>query len=154
MAVEKTLVLLKPDAVARRLCGEVLGRFERKGLKVLGLKMLQVTPELSKQHYAEHVQKPFYPQLEEFITSGPIVAVALQGPEAITVVRSLMGATNSRASAPGTIRGDLGISRQMNLVHGSDGPEAASRELALYFQPGELFESADCLAGLLFAADE
>lgn len=154
MAVERTLVLLKPDAVARRLSGEILRRFETRGLKIVGLKLLQVTPELSRQHYAEHVSKPFYPQLEEFITSAPIIAIALEGPEAITVVRSMMGPTNGRQAAPGTIRGDFGLSRQMNLVHGSDGPEAATRELAIYFQPNELFSAASPLDSLTLADDE
>src|SRR6185436_11388647 len=116
MPVERTFVLLKPDAVARRLTGEILGRFERKGLKTVALKLLKVTPELSKRHYAEHVSKPFYPMLEEFITSGPVVALVLEGPGAIGVVRAMLGPTNGRDAAPGTIRGDLGLSRQMNLV--------------------------------------
>jgi nucleoside-diphosphate kinase len=154
MPAERTLVLLKPDAVARRLCGEILARFERKGLKIAGMKMLQVTPELSKQHYAEHVQKPFYPLLESFITSGPVVALALEGPEAVTVVRGMMGSTNGRQSAPGTIRGDLGLSRQMNLVHGSDSPEAAAKELAIYFRPDELLTYDSPLDDQTSAADE
>lgn len=154
MPAERTLVLLKPDAVARRLCGEILARFERKGLKIAGMKMLQVTPELSKQHYAEHVQKPFYPLLESFITSGPVVALALEGPEAVTVVRGMMGSTNGRQSAPGTIRGDLGLSRQMNLVHGSDSPEAAAKELAIYFRPDELLAYDSPLDDQTSAADE
>lgn len=154
MPAERTLVLLKPDAVARRLCGEILARFERKGLKIAGMKMLQVTPELSKQHYAEHVSKPFYPLLESFITSGPVVALALEGPEAVTVVRGMMGSTNGRQSAPGTIRGDLGLSRQMNLVHGSDSAEAAAKELAIYFRPDELLTYASPLEDLTSAADE
>ncbi|HTN04382.1 MAG TPA: nucleoside-diphosphate kinase [Planctomycetaceae bacterium] len=154
MPAERTLVLLKPDAVARRLCGEILARFERRGLKIAGMKMLQVTPELSKQHYAEHVSKPFYPLLESFITSGPVVALALEGPEAVTVVRGMMGSTNGRQSAPGTIRGDLGLSRQMNLVHGSDSAEAAAKELAIYFGPGELLTYASPLEDLTSAADE
>ncbi len=154
MAVERTLVLFKPDAVARRLSGELLRRFETRGLKIVGLKLLKVTPELSQRHYAEHVSKPFYPQLETFITSGPIVAVALEGPEAITVVRTMMGPTNGRQAAPGTIRGDFGLSRQMNLVHGSDGPEAAARELAIYFQPEELISDASPLDALTMADDE
>jgi nucleoside-diphosphate kinase len=154
MPLERTLVLFKPDAVARRLCGELLGRFERRGLKLVGMKLLQATPAIAKQHYAEHVAKPFYPQLESFITSGPIVALALEGPEAISVVRAMMGTTNGRQSPPGTIRGDLGLSRQMNLVHGSDGPEAAARELAIYFQPGELLSYELPLDPLTLAADE
>lgn len=154
MALERTLVLLKPDAVARRLCGEIIGRFETRGLKLIGMKLMQVTPALSRQHYAEHVSKPFYPQLEEFITSGPIVALALEGPEAISVVRAMMGPTNGRAAAPGTIRGDFGLSRQMNLVHGSDGPEAATKELAIYFQPSELISACTPLDPLTLADDE
>ncbi len=154
MPLERTLVLLKPDAVARRLVGDILARFDRKGLKFVGLKLIQVTPELSRAHYAEHVNKPFYPQLESFITSGAVVAVALEGPDAITVVRGMMGPTNGRSAAPGTIRGDFGVSRQMNLVHGSDGPEAATRELELYFQPHELVNGKSPLTDWLYAADE
>src|SRR5690606_26136229 len=128
MALERSLVLIKPDAVQRQLIGRLLGRLEEKGLKIVGLKLIRITPELSKQHYAEHVHKPFYPSLEEFITSGPVVAACFEGPEAIGVVRTLMGPTNGRQAPPGTIRGDYGLSRQMNLIHGSDGPEAARRE--------------------------
>jgi nucleoside-diphosphate kinase len=154
MALERTFVLLKPDAVARRLCGEILARFEAKGLKLAGMKMLQVTPELSKQHYAEHVQKKFYPQLEEFITSGPVVALVLEGPSAISVVRTMLGSTNGRESALGTIRGDFGMSRQMNLVHGSDGPDAATREIGIYFKPEELLSYPTSLDPWTFAGDE
>ncbi|MFM7927129.1 MAG: nucleoside-diphosphate kinase, partial [Pirellula sp.] len=110
----------------RRLIGEIIGRFERKGLNVVGMKMLRVTPELSRQHYAEHVSKPFYPNLEDFITSAPIVAMAIEGLEAIRVVREMLGATNGLKAAPGTIRGDYSSSRQMNLVHASDSPESAA----------------------------
>ena len=154
MPVERSLILFKPDAVQRKLCGELLSRIERKGLKVIGLKLLRVTPELSKQHYAEHVTKKFYPFLEEFITSGPVVAVAVEGLEAVKVMRAMMGSTNGRDSAPGTIRGDYGSSRQMNLIHGSDSPEAAQRELAIYFQPGELIEWATVLEDQITAGDE
>ena len=154
MPAERTLILFKPDAVERRLCGELLSRIENKGLKIVGLKMLKVTPELSKQHYAEHVSKSFYPLLESFITSGPVVAVAIEGPEAISVMRTMMGKTNGRESAPGTIRGDFGVSRQMNLIHGSDGPDAAKRELAIYFKPEELIEYQPILAPMFAAADE
>ncbi len=153
MALERTLVLIKPDAMQRRLAGRILTRFEDRGLHVVGLRLLQVTPELSKEHYAEHVEKPFYPLLEEFITSGPVVAIALEGPEAISVVRGMMGSTNGRESAPGTIRGDFGLSRQMNLVHGSDGPDAATRELAIYFPDG-LVEWSAPLGGTVCADDE
>lgn len=154
MGVERTLILFKPDAVQRRLCGKLLSRIEDRGLRIVGLKMLQVTPELSKKHYAEHVSKPFYPHLESFITSGPIVALAVEGPEAIRVMRETMGKTNSRDAATGTIRGDYSVSRQMNLIHGSDGPEAATRELALYFQPGELISWTSPLDDLMLAPDE
>ncbi len=154
MPVERSLILFKPDAVQRKLCGELLSRIERKGLKLIGLKMLQVTPELSKQHYAEHVTKKFYPLLEAFITSGPVVAVAVEGIEAVKVMRAMMGSTNGRDSAPGTIRGDFSSSRQMNLIHGSDSPEAAQRELAIYFQPGELLNWAAVLEDQMTASDE
>lgn len=154
MALERTLILIKPDAVQRRLAGTILSRFENKGLKIVGLKLLQVTKELSAEHYAEHVEKPFYPLLEEFITSGPVIAIAAEGPEAISVVRAMMGSTNGRESAPGTIRGDFGVSRQMNLVHGSDGPEAAAREIPIYFKPEELLDYESSLSGWVCADDE
>lgn len=154
MALERTLILIKPDAVQRRLAGTILSRFENKGLKIVGLKLLQVTKELSAEHYAEHVEKPFYPLLEEFITSGPVIAIAAEGPEAISVVRAMMGSTNGRESAPGTIRGDFGVSRQMNLVHGSDGPEAAAREIPIYFKPEELLDYESSLSSWVCADDE
>src|SRR6056297_3329586 len=122
MPQERSLILFKPDAVQRRLTGCLLSRIEQKGYKIVGLKMLQVTPELARQHYAEHVEKPFYPNLEAFITSSPVIALVVEGPEVITVMRTMMGSTNGREAAPGTIRGDFGSSRQMNLIHGSDGP--------------------------------
>ena len=154
MSLERTFVLLKPDAVARKLTGEILGRFERKGLKTIALKLLKVTPELSKRHYAEHVSKSFYPMLEEFITSGPVIALVLEGPGAIGVVRTMLGPTNGRDAAPGTIRGDLGLSRQMNMVHGSDGPEAAAREIPIYFQPEEIVSHSASLDPWSYAGDE
>lgn len=154
MAAERTLILFKPDAVQRRLCGELLSRIENKGLRIVGLKMLQVTAELSKKHYAEHIHKPFYPLLESFITCGPVVALAVEGPEAVSVMRTMMGPTNGRQAAPGTIRGDFGVSRQMNLIHGSDSVEAAQRELAIYFKPEELIEYQPTLAPWVCAADE
>ena len=154
MATERSLILFKPDAVQRRLCGRLLSRIEDKGLNIVGLKLIQITPELAKQHYAEHVEKPFYPQLEQFITAGPVVALVVEGPEAISVMRTLMGPTNGREAAPGTIRGDFGQSRQMNLMHGSDGPEAAAREIAIYFNDDELISHEPTLAGWLAADDE
>jgi nucleoside-diphosphate kinase len=140
--MERTLILLKPDAVQRRLCGELIGRLERKGLALVGMKLLHITPELSKKHYAEHVTKSFYAGLEAFVTSGPAVAIVVEGPQAVKMVRTMMGATNGRKAAPGTIRGDFGLSQQMNLIHGSDSPASAAREIALYFAPGELTNPA------------
>jgi nucleoside-diphosphate kinase len=154
MGLERTLILIKPDAVQRRLIGRVITRIEDKGLSIIGLKLLHVTPEISRLHYAEHVSKPFYPELESFITSGPLVALAVEGPEAITVMRTLMGKTNAREAAPGTIRGDLGASRQMNLIHGSDGPESAQRELAIYFRSDELVSAPTLLTSVLWAKEE
>ena len=152
--MQKTLVLLKPDCVERRLIGEIIGRFEAKGLNIIAMKMLRVSPALSKQHYAEHVAKPFYPNLEAFITSSPVVALALEGLEAIRVVRDMLGATSGLKAAPGTIRGDFSSSRQMNLVHASDSEESATRELALYFQPSELCAYTPTLVGSFRASDE
>lgn len=152
--MERSLILFKPDAVQRRLCGALLSRLETKGLKIVGLKMLQVTKELSAKHYAEHVTKPFYPLLEQFITSGPVVAVVVEGPGAVAVVRTMMGPTNGQQAAPGTIRGDYGVSRQMNLMHGSDSVEAAQREIAVYFSPNELVSYESTLKEWVCAADE
>jgi len=152
--MERTLILLKPDAVERSLCGRIMARIEDRGFKFAGVKMLRVTPELSRQHYAEHVSKPFYPLLESFITSGPIIALCVEGPEAVRVMRDMMGKTNGRDSAPGTIRGDFGLSRQMNLVHGSDSPESAAREISIYFRPEELISHESAMAPWLYASDE
>lgn len=154
MATERSLILVKPDGVQRRLIGAIITRIENRGLKIVGMKMLNVTPELAKQHYAEHVEKPFYPLLEEFITAAPVVALAVEGPEAVSVMRGMMGSTNGRESAPGTIRGDYGVSRQMNLIHGSDGPEAAERELGIYFKPEELLDYEPTLGEWVCADDE
>ena len=152
--MERTLVLLKPDCVQRRLMGRILSRFEDKGLNVIALKMLQVTPALAKQHYAEHVSKPFYPGLEAFITASPIVALVIEGLEVIRVVREMLGATSGLKAAAGTIRGDYSSSRQMNLVHASDGPEAAAREIALYFRPEEICGYEPVLTPWMRAGDE
>lgn len=152
--MERTLVLLKPDCVQRRLMGEVISRFERKGLNIVAMKMLQVTPELSKQHYAEHVAKPFYPNLESFITASPIVAMVVEGLEVIRVVRDMLGATSGLKAAPGTIRGDYSSSRQMNLVHASDGPEAAAREIELYFSKDQVQSYEPTVKPWLRADDE
>lgn len=154
MALEKSLILLKPDAVQRRLCGQIITRLEDRGLKLVAMKMLQVTKELAAQHYEEHVEKPFYPLLEEFITSGPVIAMVVEGPEAVSVVRGMMGQTNGRDSAPGTIRGDFGLSRQVNLMHGSDSIEAAEREMGIYFKPEEILSYKSSLDEWVCASDE
>jgi nucleoside-diphosphate kinase len=136
--MERTLVLIKPDGVQRGLVGEIVGRFERKGLKLVGLRMLDVSRELAERHYAVHAGKHFYAGLVEFITSGPVAAVALEGPDAIATVRRMVGRTMPNEAEPGTIRGDLGISGLRNLIHASDAPETASSELAMWFDPADL----------------
>ena len=133
MAIERTLVLVKPDAVRRGLSGEIIARFERRGLVLRGAKLVQVDEELANANYAEHRGKDFFAGLVSFITSGPTLALVVEGESAVTTVRSTMGATDPARSAPGTIRGDLGLSMPDNLVHGSDSPESAARELALWF---------------------
>jgi nucleoside-diphosphate kinase len=130
---ERTLVLCKPDAVERQLVGEIIGRIERKGLRIAALELRQLDAGTAKQHYAEHEGKPFFDDLVAFITRSPLVAMVVEGPEAWKVVRALMGATNPREAAPGTLRGDLAIEMTENLVHGSDGTESAAREIALFF---------------------
>ncbi|HLM37039.1 MAG TPA: nucleoside-diphosphate kinase [Gaiellaceae bacterium] len=133
MAVEQTLVLVKPDAMARGLAGEILGRFERRGLLVRAARLVRVDRELAERHYAEHAQKPFFGELVEFITSGPTLALVLEGESAIPAVRTTMGATNPAEAVPGTIRGDLALAMPDNLVHGSDASESARREIELWF---------------------
>jgi len=152
--LQRSLVLLKPDCVERRLMGQILARFEARGFNIVALKMLRVTPALSKKHYAEHVSKPFYPSLEEFITSAPVVALAVEGLDVIRVIRDMLGATNGLNAAPGTIRGDFSSSRQMNLVHASDSPESAARELALYFTDADFCEHSLLITPALRAGDE
>ncbi len=152
--MERTLVLFKPDCVQRRLVGRVLARFEDKGLNLIALRLMRVTPELSQKHYAEHVSKGFYPNLEKFITGGPIVAAVVEGLEAIRVVRDMVGATNGLKATSGTIRGDFSSSRQMNLIHASDGPEAAAREIELYFTTDQLHSYEPTITPWLRAPDE
>jgi len=135
---ERTLFLVKPDGVQRGLSGEIIGRLERRGLRIAGMKMLKVSRELAAQHYAEHEGKGFYEGLVEYITSSPVIAIAWEGTNAVSVVRATIGATDPAAAAPGTIRADLGLERGRNLVHASDSTESAARELALFFAPGEL----------------
>jgi len=130
---QRTLVLLKPDAVRRGLVGELVGRYETKGLTIVALEHRTIDAELADRHYAEHVDKDFYPPLRTFVLSGPLVALVLEGDEAVEVVRALNGATDGRKAAPGTIRGDLSLSNRENLVHGSDSPESAGREIGIWF---------------------
>jgi nucleoside-diphosphate kinase len=131
--LDRTLILVKPDAFERALTGEVIARFERKGLRIMALKRMTTDRELAEQHYAEHSEKPFFGELVEFITGGPLVAMVLEGHEAVSAARQLIGATNPIDAAPGSIRGDFGLEVQTNLVHGSDSPESAQREIALWF---------------------
>ena len=135
---ERTLVLVKPDAVRRALAGEILSRFERRGLVIRAARLVRVSRDLAERHYEEHAEKPFFGELVEFITSAPTLALVLEGESAVSVVRTTMGATNPVDAAPGTIRGDLALAMPDNLVHGSDGPESAEREIALWFSDGEL----------------
>jgi nucleoside-diphosphate kinase len=133
MPTETTLVLIKPDAVARGLIAEILGRFERRGFRIRGLRLLVLERSAAESHYAEHRERPFFGELVDFITSGPLVAIALEGNDAISTVRTMMGETHPTKSAPGTIRGDLALELAENVVHGSDSPESAERELAIFF---------------------
>jgi nucleoside-diphosphate kinase len=137
-AVERTFVMVKPDAFGRGLVGEIVSRLERRGLTLRAVKLLRVTPEIAGEHYAEHREKPFYGELVDFITSGPAVAMVVEGLAAVSTVRAMMGATDPLASAPGTIRGDLALELGQNVVHGSDSLESAEREIAIYFTPAEL----------------
>ena len=137
---QRSFVLIKPDAVRRGLVGAVLSRFESKGLTVVALQLRQVTEELADTHYAEHLDKPFFNDLAAFITSGPLVALVLEGPGAVATVRQMMGATDPAKSPPGTIRGDLGLTIGMNIVHGSDSPARAVEEIGLFFTPGEVLD--------------
>jgi nucleoside-diphosphate kinase len=136
--VERTLIIVKPEGVQRGLIGEVIARFEHKGLKVVGLKLMQIPRETAEKHYAEHVGKPFYEGLVAHITSSPVVVGVLEGPDAVSVARTMMGVTNPRQAAPGTIRGDYGLDIGFNIIHGSDGQEAAQREISIFFAPAEL----------------
>jgi nucleoside-diphosphate kinase len=131
--MDRTLILVKPDAFERRLTGEVIARFERKGLEIVALKHMTVDRDLAERHYDEHTDKPFFGDLVDFITGGPLVAMVLEGYEAVTAARQVIGATNPLEAAPGSIRGDLGLEVQTNLVHGSDSPESATREIGLFF---------------------
>jgi len=152
--MQRTLVLLKPDCVQRRLMGQIISRFENKSLNIVAMKLMNVTPDMAKQHYAEHVEKPFYPGLEKFITGAPVLAMIIEGLDVIGVVRNMLGATSGLKADAGTIRGDFSGSRQMNLVHASDGEEAAAREIALYFNDNEICGYEPTLTPWFKADDE
>lgn len=138
--METSLIILKPDAVQRSLMGRILSRFEDKGLQIVGAKLMQISQELAATHYKDHASKPFYAGLVRFMTSAPVLVLAVRGNGAIAICRSMMGATFGSKAAAGTIRGDYGVSNSFNLIHGSDGPEAAARELGLFFRPGEVLD--------------
>ncbi len=140
MPIERTLVLVKPDAVQRGLGAAVLARLERRGLRIAGLKLLQIDRELAGRHYAVHRERPFFAGLVDFITSGPVIAAVLEGPDAVLLVRNAMGKTDPRDAAPGTIRGDLAMEIGHNLIHGSDSPETAATEIKLFFRPEEIVD--------------
>ena len=138
--MEKSLVLIKPDAVQRGLAGKIIDRIERRGLRIAAMKMLRMDKELASRHYGIHKDKPFFNSLVDFITSGPIVAIVFEGPQAVEVIRQTMGSTNSAKAAAGTIRGDFGVDLQQNLVHGSDSLENAGKEIAIFFKPEEILD--------------
>ncbi len=142
--MERTYCMVKPDGVQRNAVGEVIARFERRGIKIVGLKMMRIPQATAEKHYAEHKEKPFFKDLVDFITSGPVVAMVLEGENVISMVRGMMGATNPKDSAPGTIRGDFGITIDKNVIHGSDSPESAAREIGIFFKPEELVEYNKC----------
>ncbi len=140
--METSLIILKPDAVQRGLMGRIISRFEEKGLQIVGAKLMHISQELAAKHYADHASKPFYPGLVKFMTSSPVLVLAIRGNGAVTICRNLMGATFGSKAAGGTIRGDFGVSNSFNLIHGSDSPEAAVRELGLFFTAGEVLDFA------------
>ncbi len=138
--MERTYCMVKPDGVQRNAVGEIIARFERKGIKIVGLKMMQIPQATAEKHYGEHKDKPFFKDLVDFITSGPVVAMVLEADNVISTVRTMMGATNPKDSVPGTIRGDFGITIDKNVIHGSDSPESAEREIGIFFKPEELVD--------------
>lgn len=152
--MERTLVLIKPCTIERALVGEIVSRFEKKGLRIAGMKMMQLTDEILAEHYAHLVTKPFFPILKESMMRTPVIAMCLEGLDAISVVRSITGCTNGRNADPGTIRGDYCMSNQQNIVHASDSPEAAAAELVRFFRPEEIFDMDDLNLARLYAADE
>ena len=152
--MERTLVLLKPSTIERALVGEIVNRFEKKGLRIVGMKMMQLTAEILAQHYAHLVKKPFFPILKASMMKTPVIAMCLEGVDAIAVVRYITGYTNGRKADPGTIRGDYCMSNQQNIVHASDSPEAAVEELNRFFRPEEIFDMGDLNLDRLYAVDE
>ena len=148
--MERTLIIFKPDAVQRSICGEILARFERKGLQIVGMKFMKIPAQLAETHYEPHKGKPFYPGLVKFMTSSPVVVLALAGKDAIAIARKLMGATFGSKAEPGTIRGDFGVSNSFNLIHGSDSPESAQRELGLFFKKEELLDWTPASQGWVY----
>src|SRR5690242_18462480 len=148
--MERTLIILKPDAVQRGLVGQILNRFESKGLQIVGMKLMQISRKLAETHYEPHRGKPFYAGLVNFMTSSPVVVLALEGKDAIAISRKLMGATFGSKAEPGTIRGDFGVSNSFNLIHGSDSPESAQRELGLFFRPEELLDWQPAIRGWVY----
>ncbi len=138
--MEKTFVMVKPDGVQRNLVGEIVCRFEKKGFQLAGAKLMQISQELAEEHYGEHKERPFFPELVEFITSGPVFAMVWQGENVIATARQMMGKTNPAEALPGTIRGDFGLTVGKNVIHGSDSPESAEREIGLFFKEGELVD--------------
>lgn len=152
--MERTLILLKPDAIQRGFIGNIISRFESRGLKLVGMKMLRMTKDLSKDHYSHLTTKPFYPDLEKFMTHHPVIAMVLEGKECVQVVRDMMGPTNSRKAVSGTIRGDLSMSTSRNIIHGSDSVETAEKEVKRFFKPEELHEYKFAAADYNYAPDE
>jgi len=148
--MERTLIIFKPDAVQRGLCGEILSRFERKGIQLVGMKLMKIPQSLAETHYEPHKGKPFYAGLVRFMTSSPVVVLALQGKDVITIARKMMGATFGSKAEPGTIRGDYGVSNSFNLIHGSDAAESAERELKLFFKPDELVDWTPASQGWVY----
>lgn len=152
--MEQTLIILKPDCVQRRLVGRIVQRFEEKGLRIAAMKLMRITRELAERHYAPHQGKPFYPGLIDYITSGPVVVLIIAGPGAIAICRKMMGRTFGFDAEPGTIRGDFGSSKTLNLVHGSDSPESAATEIALYFRKEEILDYAHADTAWVLKPDE
>lgn len=148
--MDRTLIIFKPDAVQRGLCGQILTRFEQKGLQIVGMKFMKIPTQLAETHYEPHKGKPFYPGLVKFMTSSPVVVLALEGKGAIDICRKMMGKTFGSQAEPGTIRGDFGVSNSFNLIHGSDSPESAARELKLFFKPEELVDWTPAAQGWVY----